>query len=248
MIPTALGKQAALRRHLRRLVSNGKYRKSEEQAILVGEKVVEEAMAHHIDHIETLIACVDTPIESNLPVAYLDKADYKEITNLDTPPPVAALIRIPSWDSAQILATAKRVIFLDTIQDPRNLGTIVRTAAAFGWDAVITQNSVDLYHPKALRASSGACWHCPVLANNEVKLVENDWEIITLSPYATQPLECYASQSNKAKLLVLGSEGQGLSEQWDSIADLQSYRIPISQNIDSLNVAATASIAAFMIK
>ncbi|MGK7879857.1 MAG: TrmH family RNA methyltransferase, partial [Crocosphaera sp.] len=137
-------------------------------------------------------------------------------------------------------------LIIERLQDPGNLGTIIRTAAATGIDGIwLSDDSVDIDHPKVLRASAGAWFQVPMFVSADLKTVvekykNNGVNIVATLPNATQTY--WDLQLTKPTLILLGNEGSGLSDSLVSLAD-KLVSIPLGEGVESLNVAiATALI------
>ncbi len=133
-----------------------------------------------------------------------------------------------------------KIIYLDQINDPGNLGTILRTAVAFDYDAVIlSKGSVDLYNEKAIAASKGAIFLIDAF-NDEIDNYSKDHQIIVS---ALEESAILLSNCKKPKdfILVLGNESHGVSEEILSKAN-QIVKIEMNDVIDSLNVGVAAGI------
>ena len=131
-----------------------------------------------------------------------------------------------------------KIIYLDHISDPGNLGTIIRTAVAFNYDAVIlSEGSVDLYNEKVLAATKGAIFAIDILTDN-IRNYDVPIIVSTLND-KSEPLHKFGKLSEF--ILVLGNESHGVSKEICDIAD-QFVKIEMSDNIDSLNVAVAAGI------
>lgn len=145
----------------------------------------------------------------------------------------------------QSVATASLGLALETVQDPGNLGTIIRTAAAAGADGLwLSGDSVDLDHPKVLRSSAGAWFRLPMAVTSDLKAEisrcqHQGMQILGTLPNAS--LTYWEVDLRVPTLIVLGNEGAGLSEDLTNLASLQ-VRIPLSQGVESLNVAIAAAL------
>ncbi len=142
-----------------------------------------------------------------------------------------------------------KVILLDGLQDPGNIGTIIRTAYSFGYDKVIlSDNSVDLYNDKLIRSTQGAMFHIPVI-QNDLKAIIKSLKKQNFTIYATtltnaKPLSNVINHGNIA--LIFGNEGNGISKE---IIDMADQNIIIEMvNFESLNVAIAASICMYKFK
>ena len=155
-----------------------------------------------------------------------------------------------------IIATAPRIatppteistlgIALETIQDPGNLGAIVRTAAAANADGLlVSADSADLDHPKLLRASAGAWFKLPMAVTPDLTAEVSRYKnrgMQILATVADASLTYWEVDLRVPTLIVLGNEGSGLSEELRSLADRQ-IQIPLSRSVESLNVSIAAAL------
>jgi TrmH family RNA methyltransferase len=156
-----------------------------------------------------------------------------------------------------VLATAKRgerqtsvsftgiVLALEKIQDPGNLGTIIRTAAATGASGVwLSADSVDLDNPKVLRATAGQWFRLPMSVTANLKAIVQQAKQAGMQVVATLPdaaLTYWQVDWRRSSLILLGNEGAGLSPALAAMADLQ-VKIPLQGGVESLNVAIAAAL------
>jgi TrmH family RNA methyltransferase len=178
-----------------------------------------------------------------LPKSLLDSA-----LTTETPQPVAALIEPPDWTWEHILESRRRsaplILVLAGLQDPGNLGTILRSAEAFGASGVVSlPGTVSEWNPKAVRASAGSVFRLPVVASEPEDAIPrlHKHEVViwtTVSQRATP-----ASQVNLAGpvALIIGNEGGGVSPALAARAD-GILTIPCPGPVESLNAAVAASI------
>ncbi|MBM0743495.1 RNA methyltransferase [Phormidium sp. CLA17] len=142
-------------------------------------------------------------------------------------------------------------LVLETIQDPGNLGTIIRTAAAAGADGLLlSADSVDMDHPKVLRASAGQWFRLPMATSLDLP--------DAIAPYRQQGFQIVATLPDadrtywdvdfcKPTLLLLGNEGAGLSPALTALADY-TVRIPLAAGVESLNVAIATALLLYEAK
>jgi TrmH family RNA methyltransferase len=136
-------------------------------------------------------------------------------------------------------------IALEALQDPGNLGTIIRTAAAVGADGLwISQDSVDLDHPKVLRASAGQWFRLPMTASpnlvEDIALCKaSGVQVVATLPNADA--DYWQLDLRKPTLILLGNEGSGLSADLATAAEVQT-KIPLAAGVESLNVAIAAAL------
>ena len=146
---------------------------------------------------------------------------------------------------SQEIPLAGLLLALETIQDPGNLGTMIRTAAAAGASGLLlSEDSVDLDHPKVLRASAGQWFRLPMtttcdLEATVIKAQENQMQVIATLPGAS--LSYWDVDWRKPSLILLGNEGAGLSPRLAATSDVQ-IKIPLALGVESLNVAIAAAL------
>jgi TrmH family RNA methyltransferase len=166
----------------------------------------------------------------------------------ETPQALAALVSPPAWTWENIFESRRRsaplVLILAGLQDPGNLGTILRSAEAFGASGVVSlPGTVSEWNPKAVRASAGSVFRLPVLAAEPEdaipRLHKHELAIWTTSSDRAMP----ASQANLAGpvALIIGNEGNGVSPSLATRAD-GILAIPCPGRVESLNAAVAASI------
>jgi TrmH family RNA methyltransferase len=137
------------------------------------------------------------------------------------------------------------VLALETVQDPGNLGTMIRTAAAAGASGLwLSEDSVDLDNPKVLRASAGQWFRLNMAVSEDLKTTVRQSQQAGMQVIATLPnadLTYWQVDWRKPSLILLGNEGAGLSADLAALADIQ-VKIPLSPGVESLNVGITAAL------
>ncbi len=137
------------------------------------------------------------------------------------------------------------VLALETIQDPGNLGTMIRTAAAAGASGLwLSEDSVDLDNPKVLRASAGQWFRLNKAVSEDLQATVRQSQQAGMQVVATLPnadLTYWQVDWRKPSLILLGNEGAGLSADLAALADIQ-VKIPLSPGVESLNVGITAAL------
>jgi RNA methyltransferase, TrmH family len=166
----------------------------------------------------------------------------------ETPQAIAALVEPPHWTWQRVLGAKKSatplIVVLAAIQDPGNLGTILRSAEAFGADGVVClPGTVNVWNPKAVRASAGSVFRMPVLEMNETHAVSQlrqaGVRILTTTVQAAQPADLVDLAEPVA--LLIGNEGNGVPAELAANAD-GTITIPCSGPVESLNAAVAASV------
>jgi len=182
-------------------------------------------------------------------LALCQQARFDKIAPSQTPQGILAIVKIPNiaQNIDQIVKSARRVIACDNISDPGNLGTIIRTAAAFGYNLVVcVGNCAELYNPKTIRATQGGLFAVPVLEINSaaefIELFAHQFNLIALSGKAKKPLS--KAPRIKRPVLVVGGETAGISPEIEARADFH-FRIEQTDKIESLNAAVAAAVAMY---
>lgn len=143
------------------------------------------------------------------------------------------------------IAKTGLVLVLDAIQDPGNLGAIVRTAVAAGASGLwLSQNCVDRGNPKVMRSSAGQWFRLPMAVSNNLQALVKDYQNAGVQVIATTPrtdLTYWQVDWHRPSLLLLGNEGAGLSQSSIELADLK-VKIPLANGVESLNVAVSAAL------
>ena len=146
---------------------------------------------------------------------------------------------------------ANLTIVLSRIQDPGNLGTIIRTAAAVGVDGLwVSQDSVDLDNPKVLRASAGQWFRLAMGVSDNLHALVTSYQqqgVQVVSTTSHTQTSYWDVKLTKPTLILLGNEGAGLNEDLAVLADLQ-VRIPMSVRVESLNVATAAALMLYEVR
>ena len=173
---------------------------------------------------------------------------FSRLSDLDTPQGILAVVRQPTWDEGNVLRQPTLLgVFGEKLQDPANVGAIIRTAAALNASALwLSPESADVYHPKVVRATSGALLALPIFPARDVSdFVRHGCQVFAAEVTGDGAVSIDEIQRAPRKLvLAVGNESRGLSAQIRRQATTR-FTIPLSRDIESLNVAATVAIATF---
>jgi RNA methyltransferase, TrmH family len=176
--------------------------------------------------------------------------EFASAAETDSPQGVLAIAEIPdhALDSLDVPARA-RFIVLDAVQDPGNVGTIVRTAAALGAAAVIAMpGTVDLWNAKVVRSGMGAAFHLPTLSSTWDALDSfRHREAVTLWGADADGTPLHELRPPERLALVVGNEGAGLSADARSRVDGLAA-LPISSTVESLNVSVATGILLYQLR
>ncbi len=162
---------------------------------------------------------------------------------------LAAMLRKPLPDPGAVLAAAQRIVVLEDVNDPENVGAVFRSAGALGIDAVLlSPRCGDPLYRRAVKVSMGAVFSVPYARLTEwydavALLRASGFATLALTPAdGAIPIERVPPRLRERCALLLGSEGTGLTQRWLTEADA-AVRIPMTRDIDSLNVAAATAVA-----
>lgn len=212
-----------------------KFRDQEGLFIVEGDHLVNEAIKHGLA--KELITLED--FSNDIPTYKVTEQIMKKISKQQSIARVCAVCYKMTEKEIK-----NRVICLDNIQDPGNLGTIIRSSVAFNIDTILLNNeSVDLYNDKVIRACEGMVFNINIIrCNLKSKLEElkkNDYKIIGTSVKNNKLLKDIEIGEKFA--IVLGNEGKGISQEIDDLCDDHIY-IKMNNKCESLNVGVSASI------
>jgi len=181
----------------------------------------------------------------------LYKASNKSFTELAdtvTPQGILAVINFKDAKLDNIIKDNFLIIALDKIQDPGNLGTIIRTADAAGADGIIVgKGCVDIYNPKVVRSAMGSIFHIPIVHTDDLsktllEIKQRGGQVVTTHLSAKQ--DYYNVNFKTSTVIVMGSEASGVSQEISEISD-KLVRIDMPGQAESLNVAVAHGIIVF---
>jgi TrmH family RNA methyltransferase len=229
-------------------------RESRSLAGIEGPKLLEEALRAGL-----CIACVfvaqgaehlleELPLPAETEVLLVPREVLDSTLATETPQPMAALVEPPRWDWADVLGGQAKatplIVVLAGLQDPGNLGTILRSAEAFGALAVVSlPGTVSAWNPKAVRASAGSVFRLPLLSVSAeecfARLRESGIRILTTAVDGAEPANLVDLAGPVA--LLIGNEGNGVPEALAAQTD-GAVTIPCPGAVESLNAAVAASV------
>ena len=181
----------------------------------------------------------NTEYKLNIETNYVTEKVMKYITELDTIPNMVGIC-----NKIKEKELGNKILVLDGIQDPGNLGTIIRSAVAFHTDTIVLgNNTVDLYNTKVLRASEGMIFNINII---EKKLTEfipklKDMKFQIVGTKVTNGKDIKELEKNKKICIIMGNEGNGISNEILNLCDDYIY-IKMNNNCESLNVGVATSI------
>ena len=241
-------------RRLRRLAESARACREAGRTLAEGLHVIEAALAARAGFVTLATRGSRSPAVAAL-VERVQAADaavkcielgaavYDAIAPVEHGVGVLAEIRIPALDPAP--ASDEDAVYLDAVQDPGNVGTLLRTAAAAGVRRIVTgPGSAYAWAPKVMRAAMGAHFALHIVDNGDVAGVAKGFRGTVIAA-DVEGEDLYAAAWGRGPTLWLfGSEGQGLSPEARAAAGLR-LRIPVAPGVESLNVSAAAAVCLF---
>lgn len=214
-----------------------KFRENEGKFLVEGEHLVEEAKKNNL--LEKVIKLENSQFYFDIDSITVSKEVMKKLSDLDTPPNIIGLCKMKEEKKFN-----DKIVILDGIQDPGNLGTIIRSCVAFGVDTIILSlNTVDLYNPKVVRATQGMLFKVNVIRKDLMDIIKeiknNNIPVYTTNVENGENIKDVDETGKYA--LIVGNEGQGVSGEVSNLADKRIY-IPMKKEVESLNVAVATSI------
>lgn len=247
-------KDNSLIKHINKLNKSSKYRKKKNEFVAEGVRICNDAVESNAC-ISSLVICEDIiekyrdtigRIEEHCEEVYVvTKPLFKEISETKTPQGVLCVIK--ALDKPTLFDKIKsggKFVALDNIQDPSNLGTILRTAEAVGIDGIILSGDCcDIYSPKVVRGSMGAVFRIPFAKVNSIKdFIISHKNITSYASVVHDSADKITEiEFDDSSVLVIGNEGNGAKKETASACDYL-VTIPMNGRAESLNASAAAAI------
>lgn len=232
-----------------KLLTNSKARRLQQAFVVEGERIVREIPTDRI--LECYVS--DKYDISNLPekVNYevVDSNVFRKMADTQNPQGVLCVVSMPDVEFDMFMSTREsgqiRLLVLEGIQDPGNMGTMIRTAEGAGFDAIIAdRNTVDIFNPKVTRSTMGSLFRVPVIYSDDLSATLNALKKSDVALYAAHlnGKNDYDKEEYSGRLaIMIGNEGNGLSDEITLLAD-KLVKIPMKGRLESLNAAVAAAL------
>lgn len=214
-----------------------KYRDQEDKFLVEGEHLVEEALK--AGKLIEVIKTEDYEIDYEVPITIVTYEVLKKLSNSVTPQKVIGVVK--KLDEKEI---GNKILILDNLQDPGNLGTIIRSSVAFNVDTIVlSENCVDLYNDKVIRASEGMLFHINIVKKDIEKFIDelHSKGFVVLGTRVTDGENVKNIEVNDKLAIIMGNEGAGVRREVLDKCDKYLY-IPMNESCESLNVGVATSI------
>ncbi|MBE4704362.1 TrmH family RNA methyltransferase [Spiroplasma platyhelix] len=233
-----------------RTLAKSKNRYQNQQFLVEGKYLVEEALKHRavatifLDESET--GSYQFLLDQKVEIFLVTKAIIKKISQTVTPQPVVALCNFQKYQ----VKNKDNIIVLDNIQDPSNLGAILRSCCAFGVEKIfLSENSVDFYNHKVVSASKGAIFniafeYCDLITLMTKLKAEDYYFYGTFLHEAKQPTKLNQIKFHKKNGFLFGNEGQGISSELRILVD-ENFIIETTNKVESLNLATSVALTIY---
>lgn len=232
-------------KYVAKLILNKKFRETEKKFVVEGFKAVYEAccfglklrevFVHHsfLEKFEFLDENKLTLVDDNI---------LKKISTTESFSKCVAVFDMLDY-SLNDLKTKNTIVLLENIKDGGNLGTIIRSANAFGVDGIVLYgDTIDLYNPKVIRSSVGNFLKIPIVKVNDIEAIKITFKLHAF--YATKvdtDVDLKTIKFEEKKVIMFGSEAEGLSNKLFDLAD-NFFTIKMQNRVESLNLSVAASI------
>jgi len=231
------------------LIQKAKARREKKSFIIEGTRLFSETPAELIEEIYVSDVFLEKEENKELLSGHkyeIVKEDvFRKISDTKTPQGILAVVKQPEYNMEQMLARKPLIIILEDIQDPGNLGTIMRTAEGAGVTGVImSRETVDIYNPKTIRSTMGSIFRVPFLYVENIHEAIQELKKQNISIYAAhlkgKRLYDEVSYQNGTAFLI-GNEGNGLKKETADLAD-EYMLIPMEGKLESLNAAVATAL------
>lgn len=242
-----------------RSLKNRKDREEKGLFFIEGVRIIEEALKENTD-LKYIIASdgfISAGRNGRLPdmlknrgVNFIVVPDslFRELSDTETPQGILAVVGIKKPVLSAAVKPDGLYAILDSIRDPGNMGTIIRTADAAGFDGiVVTKGSVDVFNPKVLRSTMGSVFHVPIYQSEDISDAISLFKSGGLKVYASHvdgTGSIYEADMTVGTVIIIGSEAEGISGEAVLQADLL-VRVPMPGRAESLNASVAAGIMMF---
>lgn len=250
MITSASNSQV---KHVINLLNKSKYRKENRLFVVEGVKMVLEAPQNLVDRIyvseEFILSHKNglNGIKWDSPkVEAVSDSIFKQMTDTRTPQGILAVVKMKENTMDEIVGGEKAFVMVcEDIQDPGNMGTILRTGEGAGITGIVmSRNTVDVYNPKAIRSTMGSIYRVPFLYTENLQDAIRQMKLLGIKVYAAHlnGNNNYAEEDYSGKCaFLIGNEGNGLRNDTTALSDCL-IKIPMEGSVESLNAAVSSAV------
>ncbi len=240
-------------KRIKKLMQQARFRREEQVFLVEGIRVVREIP-------KTWLAALyvsesgrekyaDMIADRDIPVEVVKDSVFSGMSDTNTPQGILAEVSMPSYTPEDLFSTEERpfILIIEHLQDPGNLGTIIRTAEGAGVSGILmSTDTVDVYNPKVIRSTMGSVFRVPfyVADNLETEILKLREQGVKIYGAHLDGGSFYEKDFREACAFLIGNEGNGLSERVSRLAD-DLIRIPMKGKVESLNAAVSTAVIAY---
>lgn len=233
-----------------------KYREESRLYFIEGIRFVEEALSEKAE-IERILISERLPYNkggeeiiakvrsAGFNYYSLSEKLFKEISDTESPQGIMAVLKARNWNLPDIIEDRNNILVLESLQDPGNMGTIIRTADAAGITGVIlSKGCVDIYNPKVLRSTMGSVFRVPIYISNDLHETIQTMKSKGIKVYAAHlkgNINYFEANFKVNTAIVIGNEANGISDDVAEVSDML-VKIPMIGRAESLNASVAASL------
>lgn len=236
------------------LQTKTKERRKQNSYVVEGIKMIKEVPTNQLVKLYIAESFLDRQDYNELKLGYeyeiVKDSVFERISETVTPQGILAIVKKQEYTFLDILKTTKRcVVVLESIQDPGNLGTIIRTAEGAGATVVMNKSTVDIYNPKVIRSTMGSIYRVPFMIVEDISIIISDLKENGMKVYAAHLIaekNYYNIDYSGGAVFLIGNEGNGLTKEVAELADTY-VKIPMEGKTESLNAAVAAAILMYKV-
>lgn len=235
-------------KNLTLLLKKAKARREQGLFVIEGRKMFEEAPKEWLlqIYVSETFEMENKALLSGKTYETLSDSVFGAVSDTQTPQGILALVKIPEYPLERLLLkTPAHLLILESIQDPGNLGTMLRTGEGAGIDGIIlNRTTVDLFNPKTIRSTMGSIFRVPFFVSDDLLKTMRFLKERGVTLYAAHldgAVSYEQPDYTKPAAFLIGNEGNGLSNEIAKMADL-SVKIPMAGQVESLNAAISAAL------
>lgn len=239
---------------IQKLMKHARTRRQEQVFVVEGWKMVKEALTRRMvrrlycsqQEESVCVEMLQTSGNQEIPVEVMRDTLFRQLSDTVTPQGILGIVQMPVYSREEILSSPEaKLLFLENIQDPGNLGTMFRTAEGAGMSGVVLSGGcVDLFNPKVVRSTMGALFRVPYYICGDMAEEMRLLQKRRFHFYAAhlQGTKNFTEESYEGCVgILIGNEANGLSDQAAQQADIQ-IKIPMEGELESLNAAVSAAL------
>jgi len=233
-----------------------KFRDEKDEYLIEGVRFVEEALKskaeiktiffdHKLEKVKGGNELLAMVMKTDITLYEVSEHLLEGLSDTENAQGVVAVLPVRSYALNEVVSSSKRLLVLETIQDPGNMGTIIRTADAADFDGIVAlKGCVDIYNPKVLRSTMGSIFHIPVVTNAEMEeavylIRENGLK--SFAAHLKGEKSIYEANMSEGGVIFIGNEANGLSEELSDNAD-ELVKIPMPGKAESLNASIASAL------